>query len=89
MRSDTIVAYSYQADIYCPTCIVETMIGQGIASPAARDMSEEAVMDQCAGAMAIDRMDEATFDSGEFPKIVFVDELKTDEHCGSCHEPLL
>lgn len=35
-RSDEIVAYTYQADIYCPVCVIETMIGQGITpSPLA------------------------------------------------------
>ena len=49
------------------------MIAAGDASPAARDMPVEDVLDQCAEAMAIDRSDETSFDSNEFPKAVFLD----------------
>ena len=88
MRFDTIVGYVYRADILCPTCVVEAMISQGIASPAARDMSEEDVLDQCADAMAIYRMDEGSFDSSEFPKVGFACDFGSAEEsmCGSCGE---
>ena len=51
-RSDEIAAYTYQADIYCPACLIETMIADGIAAPAARDMLTDDVLEQCAGALA-------------------------------------
>lgn len=48
-RSDEIAAYTYQAGIYCPACLIETMIADGIAAPAARDMPTDDVLEQCAG----------------------------------------
>ncbi len=48
-------------------------------------MPAEAVLDQCARALAIDRDDETTFDSDEFPKVVHLDHLAADETCGACH----
>ena len=72
-RSDEIAAYTYQADIYCPACLIETMIADGIAAPAARDMPTDDVLEQCAGALAIDRDDDTTYDTSEFPKPVFLD----------------
>lgn len=79
-----IAAYTYKAEIYCPACLIEQLIAEGEASPAARDMRVEDVLDQIAGANAIDREDEHTFDSDEFPKVVFGISLDDHERCGSC-----
>ena len=51
-------------------------------------MPTDDVLDQCAGAMAIDRDDETSFDSDEFPKAVFLDWLDPADTCAGCHEPL-
>lgn len=83
-RSDDLAAYAYRADLYCPACIIEDMITHRDASPAARDMPAEAVLDQCADALAIDRSDEPSFDSSEFPKPVFLDTLGPDDRCAAC-----
>ena len=61
------------------------MIANGIAAPAARDMFTEDVLDQCAGALAVDRWDETSYDSDEFPKVVFADWVD-EEVCGRCGE---
>lgn len=87
-RSDEIAAYTYRADRHCAACLIEAMIASGDAAPAARDMPAEDVLDQCAEAMAIDRRDETSFDSDEFPKPVFLDWIDPDDTCGTCHQPL-
>ena len=84
-----IAGYIYWADIYCPECIIEIMIARGDASPAARDMPPETVLDQCAGAMGIDRYDEATYDTDEFPKVAFVFHIVDGDTCGRCLQPIL
>ncbi|MBI5738853.1 MAG: hypothetical protein HY997_23575 [Mycolicibacterium neoaurum] len=86
--SDEVAAYTYQAEILCPACTIETLIAAGDPAPAARDMPAEDVLDQCAGALAIDRDDETTFDSDEFPKVVHLDHLAADEQCGACRQDL-
>ena len=86
-RADEIVAYTYRADLYCPACLIETMIGDRIAAPAARDMATSDVLDQCAGAMAIDRDDETSFDTADCPKPVLLHTLDADDLCAACHEP--
>lgn len=86
-RSDELAAYLYRADLHCPSCLIEAMIIHRDASPAARDMPVEAVLDQCAEAMAIDRSDEASYDSAEFPKVIQLDTLEPDDVCGSCQQP--
>jgi hypothetical protein len=87
-RVDEIAAYLYRADIYCPACIIEAMIARRDASPTARDMAVEAVLDQCAEAFAIDRHDEISFDSSEFPKVVLRADVADGDRCGACHDEL-
>ena len=87
-RSDELAAYLYRAELYCPACIIEALIAARDASPAARDMPPETVLDQCADAMAIDRADETTYDSDEFPKVLHLDATTDDDTCGTCHQPL-
>ena len=83
-RCDEIAAYSYRAEILCPACTIEAMIAARTAAPAARDMPAETVLDQCAGAFAVDRDDKTTFDSDEFPKVVHLDHVRAAEPCGAC-----
>ena len=83
MSGADIAGYTYRADIYCPACLVEAMIHERSMAPAARGMGIEEALDQCAQAVALDRYDERSFDSGDFPKVVFVSMLEGDV-CGSC-----
>lgn len=87
-RSDEIAAYSYRAGLYCPVCVIEAMIADGIAAPAARDMATDDVLEQCAGALGIDRDDESSFDADEFPKPVHLDSLTDAATCDRCQAPL-
>ena len=87
-RADEIAAYTYRAEVLCPTCLIEAMISAGDASPAARDMPTEDVLDQRAGANAINPDDETSFDSDEFPKVVFLDQLPDGATCDVCRTEL-
>lgn len=86
-KSWDIAAYTYRAEILCPTCVIEALIHDGLAAPAARDMNEERVLDQIAEANAIERYNEWSYDSDEFPKVVFEGSLQ-GEHCDSCGDEL-
>lgn len=89
MHSTDIIAYVYRADMYHPKCMVHVLIGQREAGPAARDMDAESVLDQIAAANAIERQNERTFDSDEFPKVVFAGQIEEGESCGYCHEYII
>jgi hypothetical protein len=84
MNTQTIVGYTYRADNLHPDCLISTMVATRELSPAARDMSAEDVLDQHAGANAIDREDERSFDSGDFPKPFTAEQATEDEACGVC-----
>lgn len=77
-----VVGYDYNGRQLCAYCLIETLISVGEASPAARDMDTDDVLDQIAQANAIDRDDESSYDSDEFPKVIFRDSV----HNGIPHE---
>jgi hypothetical protein len=96
MHSGDIIAYTYRADNYCPDCIIPELLKRAeIAAKA--DTSEglwrwdvEGELDAIARIVGIDRQDENTFDSDDFPKVVFADMVEDeDERCGNCHRSFL
>jgi hypothetical protein len=87
-----IVAYDYQATTYCWGCMREiAMRWPGAPTEAeAEHMSTEDILDVIANRRGIDRYDERSFDSGEFPKVIFENQAcdELHEHCGDCTDDL-
>ena len=87
-----VVAYTYNAEILCPHCTLAALpTGEGQTFDGWRDLSGQPVEDsltELAAAFGIDRDDESSFDSAEFPKCVFLTMLDGSESCGSCGEEL-
>lgn len=95
MKATDIVAYTFKADIYCPDCITEVLpTGEGEAfdgwalAEGAPVMSTEANLNEIAFAFGIDRENEYSFDSDEFPKVVFSSQIEEAENCGKCERIL-
>jgi hypothetical protein len=94
----TIVGYTFQADQYCPDHIAEAVrptIDFELGYPVDADGGEypwdtEWLLDQWAIALEIDRYDEHTFDTDDFPKVIFAGQVEDDEYCGNadCEETL-
>ena len=91
-----IVGYTFNADNYCPGCIISVLPtgpgkafdGWGLASGVV--MSTEDNLSEIALAFGIDKDDENTFDSGDFPKVIFADSVwNHPETCGKCHGDLV
>lgn len=86
-----ITGYTYRADTYCPACIGRE-IGEFVRDTGA-DLPDdpnrwqvEAALDAIAEVLGVDREDEYSFDSGDFPKVV----LSLDDDgitCGQCGKP--
>ena len=89
MNSTDIVGYTYRADNYCPTCILLELGGIAVP-PESEQPNTERVLDCVATVIGIDRYREATFDSGQFPKVVFLSDLDLAEYecCGRCGRSL-
>lgn len=67
-----IVGYTYRAENHRPAALVEILITEGRLSPGARGMDADEALDQLAAIEGVDREDEYSFDSDEFPKVVYV-----------------
>lgn len=95
MHLTDIVGYTFDADNYCPGCIMEVLpTGEGEAYDGwalaeGVSMSVEADLREIAVAFGIDYDDLASYDSGDFPKPIFASQVEDDEHCGNCHELLI
>lgn len=83
MKTFDIVGYTYRAENLCPRCQVLAFE----CDPAIRNC--EQMLDTVATSRGIDRYDEHSFDSRDFPKVVFSGMVEDDELCGHCNEPLV
>lgn len=73
------VGYAYQAENVSGPTLVETLIRQRKLAPAARDMPVEEALDQLFEVNAVDRDDETSYDTDEFPKRVFDHQLECSD----------
>lgn len=85
MRSDAIVGYTFQADILCPSCTVKKLFDEDTSELG----SPEMLLNFAAERVGIDRTDERSFDSDDFPKVIFAVQVEEDERCGDCGEALI
>lgn len=92
-----ITGYIYRADNYCPSCLGAEVVKALIPLENQRKFVEgwkelsreqvEEVLYKIATTIGVDRDDEITFDSDEFPKVI----LSLDDDgltCGACGENL-
>jgi hypothetical protein len=86
MARDELAAYTYQADTYCRRCIIKVLDAEELMFHGDTDPEES--LDIVAEARGIDRYDERSFDSGDFPKVVFDYQVTDNEVCGECGEAL-
>jgi hypothetical protein len=70
MHATDIAAYTYQAELVCPRCVLSVADTYYHPSEPAED-----VLDRAARLRGIDREDESSFDSGDFPKVVFASQV--------------
>lgn len=77
-----IVAYTFDAETLCPGCTIRALHGNDDWLNAEEFLRELAV------GRGVDRMDEHSFDSGDFPKVVFDSGLLDGEKCDHCGEEL-
>lgn len=88
MNATDIAAYTYQAENLCPTCTVDAVVGG--FDPTTTPMNVEAVLDEiAAGLPGLDRHDESSYDSSDFPKVVFAYQVEENETCGECGEQII
>lgn len=93
IKAYDIVGYAFQADTYCVDCTRDLAQAQTFAAGSATSWgdcgSAEDILAEWAGLLGIDRHDETSYDSDEFPKVVFASMVEGNERCGGCYEKLL
>lgn len=84
-----IVGYTYQAANYCTDCITDALLDeqQQLFFDCRHD-TVSGTLDAVAHYRGIDIEDEHTFDSDDFPKVIFADQIEEDETCATCGEVL-
>lgn len=80
-----IVAYTYCADNYCGDCVIDKLDDR-YDIPIANTVED--ALYTIGYANGYDRDEEATYDSDDFPKVVFRDQLEDGEVCGKCGKEL-
>ncbi len=81
----TVVGYAYRAEILCPYCTASAL---GIPDSLIAEYGAGTVIDVLATARGIDAEDERSFDSNDFPKVVFESDVD-GEFCGVCLQTLV
>ena len=83
-----VVGYTYRAANFCPSCIVAQLTtnpGNVHHQETQTDPAQtERHLDLLARLAGVDRMDERTFDSDDFPKVVFSSQVEDVEYCDNC-----
>ncbi len=78
----TIVGYSFDAANYCDGDCVLRAVPHIL--PSDFDLPTEEALDRCAEAAGINRQDESSFDSGDFPKVIFASQVSGDDPGDTC-----
>lgn len=90
MKSYDVVGYIYNSDIYCSRCILTVVV---LTQPVHMSVvleEAEVGLEKVAKILRVDRSNENTYDSDEFPKVIFADQVgSSDEVCAHCSQPLL
>lgn len=85
MAMSEVVAYVFRADIFCPACILSQVNSSSVVGLLE---DTEGALDTFAKVRGIDRYDEHTYDSEEFPKVIFSDLVDGSDICGACHSKI-
>ena len=80
--SRTPAGYQYSGSHYCPEDLIERLIHHHEVPTYARGINSEIVLNELALKANVNRADEFTFDSDEFPKVITQDDTTDCEVCG-------
>lgn len=99
MHAFDVAGYTYAADTYHAWCVMDELQERYDALPESvlkviREESNEVALDAIAAFLGFDREDEHSFDSGDFPKTIFADQIRWEadddgcgpDMCGRCGE---
>lgn len=84
IKTDTIVAYSHDGALTCVDCVAHSYYAPGCG----RERNAEEALDMLAWSLGINRNDESSY-GDTFYKVVFVDQVSSDDCCDICLENIM
>jgi hypothetical protein len=82
-KSTKIAAYFYGEQVVCPKCIRELVVPFYRIADTGR--TTESILNEAASIAGIDRADEASFNTRQFPKVIYASEIiKGLDSCYLC-----
>jgi hypothetical protein len=89
MKAWTIVGYTYKAENLCLDCAHGAARRENPDPALVESMSVETELNDWANTVGIDRDDEESYDSNDFPKVIFVSMVEWWERCDECNAELI
>lgn len=92
-KSFDIVGYTFNGNNYCPEDmkLIALTVLVGDNQSIAPETTTEDVLKEWSTRLGIDPTNEHSYDSSQFPKVIFRDQLDDEEIsdvCGTCQNPL-
>lgn len=75
-HSFDIAGYTYRAEQYTPRGMIEKLVKFASVRLPVGEITAETMLDAWAARNNVNRQDEMTFDSDEFPKVIFEDQAE-------------
>lgn len=84
---DEITGYVFKAETFCPRCLKRKMYVDGFIDKTLKSQSTEDMLDLLADDLKVNRNDEWTFDSDNFPKVIFKSDSELiPDFCNACNK---
>lgn len=87
-RLDEVVGYVFWSERLCRLCTLYALLPHRLIPEELLDEDAEQVLDVAARAAGIDRHDETSFETWEFPKRILLSQIDPNDACERCRWPL-
>jgi pyruvate/2-oxoacid:ferredoxin oxidoreductase beta subunit len=87
-KSHDIAGYDYQTELYCPGCAAMALIS-ALSREGTTETEAIGHINDLVAARGIDMSDLSSYDSVDFPKPVFADQIENNKVCAGCGGALL
>lgn len=86
---DKITGYVYAADSFCDKCLKRYMFAHDEIDEGLRNQSTEDILDIVSRERKVDRTNEWSYNSDDFPKVIFASDAEfMEDMCSRCDKCL-
>jgi hypothetical protein len=87
MNGSDITGYLFRGETFCPTCIHDLFVPFDWAGGSQH--STEEILDRVATEQGVNRHNEKSFGSRQFPQALYLDDVTRADLCFFCGTPLI